>query len=87
MSTLTLQKPGMLQLQGVPFDKLRGEAVVVYANSLTGGLHKAAGAVSSTFPKVQERRHGFQCLLRGSHLLDSIYICPRIQADNRLADL
>jgi hypothetical protein len=37
-STLTLQKPRVLQMQGVPFDKLRGEAVVVYADSLAGRL-------------------------------------------------
>jgi hypothetical protein len=40
--TLTLQKPRVLQMQGVPFDKLRGEAVVVYADLLTGLLPLAS---------------------------------------------
>jgi hypothetical protein len=36
--TLALQKPRVLQMQGVPIDKLRGEAVVVYADPLAGRL-------------------------------------------------
>jgi hypothetical protein len=36
--TLMLQKPRVLQMQGVPFDKLRGEAGVVYADPLAGRL-------------------------------------------------
>jgi hypothetical protein len=53
MFSLTLQKPRVLQMQGV-----KGEAVVVYADPLTTRQRRAsaADAVSSAFPKGKQ--HG-----------------------------
>jgi hypothetical protein len=58
--TLALQKSRMPQMQGVPFDKLRGEAVVVYADPFTTQqmlYHRLSRRVNN----IKAASNGYNC--------------------------